>query len=127
VGWAIALCGLLGAAAAPLHAGGKRAVWPQWRGPSRGGHVTGPAWPDRLRGDALQPLWRVELGPGYSGPVVAADRVFVTETRDKSVEVVRALDRDTGKELWRVQWKGAITVPPYARGRPRGASADRTH
>jgi outer membrane protein assembly factor BamB len=46
---------------------------------------------------------------------VAPDRVFVTETRDKSDEVVRALDRDTGKELWRAQWKGAITVPAVAR------------
>jgi outer membrane protein assembly factor BamB len=41
--------------------------------------------------------------------------VFVVETKDKTFEVVRALDRDTGKELWRTQWKGAITVPPYAR------------
>jgi outer membrane protein assembly factor BamB len=60
-------------------------------------------------------LWRVELGPGYSGPVVAADRVFVTETRDKGREVVRALDRRTGSELWRAQWEGAVTVPSYAR------------
>jgi outer membrane protein assembly factor BamB len=113
--WGLAVCGLLGTAAAPPRAEGQRAVWPQWRGPSRDGHVAGPGWPDRLRGAALKRLWRVELGPGYSGPVVAADRVFVTETRDKSVEVVRALDRDTGKGLWKAEWKGAVTVPAYAR------------
>src|SRR5712691_564272 len=78
-------------------------TWPQWRGPSRDGQVAGPAWPASLQGDALKLLWRVELGPGYSGPIVAPDRVFTAETRDKTHEMIRALDRQTGKELWRVQ------------------------
>src|SRR5262249_36102814 len=43
------------------------------------------------------------------------DRVFVTESQDRSREVVRALDRRTGKELWRTEWKGTISVPSYAR------------
>jgi outer membrane protein assembly factor BamB len=90
--------------------------WPQWRGPSRDGLVGGPAWPGTLKDDALKLLWRVPLGPSYSGPIVAADRVFVTETRDKAVEIVRALDRASGKELWQAQWKGAVTVPSYAAG-----------
>jgi outer membrane protein assembly factor BamB len=89
--------------------------WPQWRGPSRDGKVDGPNWPEHLQGQALQLLWRVELGPSYSGPIITPDRVFVTETRDKREEVVRALDRKTGKELWQVHWKGAVTVPAYAR------------
>ena len=69
-----------------------------------------------MQGDALEKVWRVELGAGYSGPVVASDRVFVVETKDNEHEAVRALDRKTGKELWRAEWKGAITVPGYARG-----------
>src|ERR1022692_1968269 len=85
-------------------AGEKAAIWPQWRGPTRDGQVTGPAWPATLKGKALKLLWRIELGPSYSGPIVAADRVFVTETREKTHEVVRALDRATGKELWRKEW-----------------------
>jgi glucose dehydrogenase len=40
----------------------------------------------------------------------------VTKTRDKEEEVVRALDRRTGKEIWQAHWKGAVTVPAYARG-----------
>jgi outer membrane protein assembly factor BamB len=103
-------------AAAGAQSAEPRPVWPQWRGPSRDGKVEGPAWPERLQGKALKLLWRVELGPSYSGPIVAPDRVFVTETRDKTDEVVRALDRTTGKELWQVHWKGAVTVPAYARG-----------
>lgn len=89
--------------------------WNQWRGPSRDGQVTGPEWPDRLSDNYLQPSWRVILGPSYSGPVVSAEAVFVTETKDKSTEIVRALARATGKELWKVEWQGAISVPFFAK------------
>jgi outer membrane protein assembly factor BamB len=109
---AIMVFAFVGFGAASLQAGDD---WPQWRGPTRDGQVTGKAWPTSLQGEHLQRLWRVELGPSYSGPIVAADRVFVTETRDKSEEVVRALDRQTGKELWRTAWKGAMTVPFFAK------------
>jgi outer membrane protein assembly factor BamB len=47
---------------------------------------------------------------------VIGERVFVTETRDKTTEVIRALDRATGRELWKASWPGAVTVPSYARG-----------
>lgn len=98
-------------------AAGPAPDWPQWRGPARDGHVAGPAWPATLSGDALAPVWRVKLGPGYSGPIVSADAVFVTETKDKSVEVVRALDRRTGRELWSHSWEGAMSVPFFAKSR----------
>jgi len=86
-------------------------VWPQWRGPSRDGQWIGPAWPDRLTTYSLKLLWRVPLGPSYSGPIVTEDLVFTTETKNKQSEVVYALDRKTGKERWRAEWKGAMTVP----------------
>jgi outer membrane protein assembly factor BamB len=40
--------------------------------------------------------------------------VFVTGTKDKKTEVVTALDRSTGKEVWRVEWPGAMSVPFFA-------------
>ncbi len=90
-------------------------VWPQWRGPTRDGVVTGPEWPDKLEGDSLKQLWRIEkLGPSYSGPIVAEDRVFITQTVDKKTELVTAHDRKTGKELWKTSWEGSITVPFFA-------------
>lgn len=54
------------------------------------------------------------LGPSYSGPIVSQTAVFTTETEKKEREVVRALDRKTGKELWRVEWNGSLTVPFFA-------------
>jgi outer membrane protein assembly factor BamB len=91
------------------------ADWPQWRGPNRDGQFNGPAWPEKLDTNHLQRAWRVELGSSYSGPIVSGDRVFTTESKDKKFEVVTAFDRKTGKELWRAQWEGAMTVPFFAK------------
>ncbi len=89
--------------------------WPQWRGPSRDGQVPmRPAWPDQVDEKTLVQKWRAELGPSYSGPIVAADRVFVTETRGKKTEVVQALSRADGKVLWTAEWPGAMSVPFFA-------------
>lgn len=88
--------------------------WPQWRGPSRDSRISNaPPWPDDLA--QLSREWRVDLGPSYSGPIVWEKRVFVTETEAKQDEVVRALDRATGRELWRTQWSGALSVPFFAK------------
>jgi len=102
---------------APL--GATEPGWTQWRGPGRDGFVAATAWPDGLAPERLATRWRTPLGPSYSGPVLAplADgrtAVIVTETRDKSTEHVRALDRATGKELWHVEWEGAMSVPFFA-------------
>lgn len=76
--------------------------------------MTGPAWPDKLGSDQLKETWRVELGPSYSGPIVARDRVFTTETKDDRYEVASAFDRTSGRLLWRNQWNGAMNVPFFA-------------
>ena len=89
-------------------------IWPQWRGPTRDGQVTGQKWPDRLERGSLRQLWSVPLGPSYSGPIVTDKLVFTTETKNKESEVVLALDRKTGKERWRAEWEGAMTVPFFA-------------
>jgi outer membrane protein assembly factor BamB len=93
-----------------------RSTWPQWRGPARDGMVAGPAWPAALTG-AVKQTWSLPLAPSYSGPIVSADTVFVTETRGKTTEVVRALDRATGAVRWTAEWSGAVSVPFYAKSR----------
>lgn len=87
--------------------------WMQWRGPHRDGRVAGQAWPQDF--GKLQTVWEVELGPSYSGPIVLGDRVFVTETKESKFEVVKALDRLTGKVLWETQWEGSMSVPFFAK------------
>ena len=83
------------------------ADWNQWRGPNRNGQISGTlGWPSSLDDTRLKREWRISLGSSYSGPIVVGSRVFVTGTRNKSHEVVRALDRTSGKELWKVEWRG---------------------
>lgn len=110
-GWACAA-----AAVAPV--GRSAAVesgagWPQWRGPSRDSQVHGEPWPG-IGPEQLKKSWRIEMGPSYSTPIVSGPRVFVTETRDKRDEVVTALDRESGKQLWQADWRGAMRVPFFA-------------
>ncbi len=97
-----------------VKAWGESPAWPQWRGPNRDGQISGSDWPEKLDTNHLRQVWRVELGPSYSGPIVGADRVFTTESKDKKIEVVTAFDRSTGKQLWRRQWEGAMSVPFFA-------------
>lgn len=77
--------------------------WPQWRGPHRDGvwHETGilQSFPP----EGLKVLWRVPVGVGFSSPVVAQGRVYVTDshvTRTNVRENVRCLDAATGKTIW---------------------------
>jgi len=102
--------------AAPTAYGGEsiRTNWPQWRGPDRNSLIVSAApWPKDLSN--LNRRWRVELEQGYSGPIVWEDRVFVCETHAATDEIVRALDRATGREIWRASWKGSMSVPFFAK------------
>jgi len=88
-------------------------TWPQWRGPARDGFVAGiSAWPENL--DAVAPVWSNPIAEGYSGPVVSETRVFTVETKDKQHEIVRAFDRENGKQVWEHQWEGSMKVPFFA-------------
>lgn len=89
-------------------------TWTQWRGPHRDGRYEGPIWPDGLGEDRLKLIWSTELGEGYATPIVSSDRVFTVETRNEKQEVVRAFDRESGKEVWQRAWDGAMTVPFFA-------------
>jgi outer membrane protein assembly factor BamB len=89
------------------------ASWPCWRGPSRDGQSPTNAWP--LDFKSLEKLWSVELGDSYSGPIVADNRVFTTESIDGRDEALTALDVQTGQQLWKRSWPGAMSVPFFAK------------
>ncbi|MGF1583380.1 MAG: PQQ-binding-like beta-propeller repeat protein [Gemmataceae bacterium] len=93
-----------------------KTVWPQWRGPTRDGQVRSQKpWPTKLSQEFLKLKWQVKLRPSYSSPIVTADRIFVTETIKPGREGVVALDRNTGKQLWKSTWIGGMAVPSYAK------------
>ncbi len=53
-----------------------RLTWPQWRGPTRDAKYSGPKWPPAVDAKSLTRLWKVKLGPSYSGPIVSPDIVY---------------------------------------------------
>ena len=92
-------------------------IWSQWRGPNRDGMVAkGSAdWPQSLDDSNFTQVWRKELAPSYSGPILSKKLVFTTETRDRASEWVTAYDRKTGKMQWETSWNGAMQVPFFAK------------
>ena len=73
--------------------------WNQWRGSNRDAVVTGKAWPNDLKASHFALKWSVKMGSSYSGPIMDGKTIYVTESSGDN-EVVRALDRTTGKEKW---------------------------
>lgn len=102
----LALGGLL-----PAHAQQRSPDWPQWRGANRDGAATfsaPPAWPD-----TLNLKWKVDVGIGYSAPIIAGDRVFAF-SRQGEDEVMRALDAASGKVVWETKYNATYKANPAA-------------
>lgn len=74
---------------------------------------------DTIPPDGLPLVWRTPVRGGYSGPTVAAGRVFLTDYAD-GVERLAAFDESTGRQLWQHTWKADYRGIEYATG-PRAA------
>jgi outer membrane protein assembly factor BamB len=73
--------------------------WLQFRGPNGTGVADGTALPSQF-GATKNLAWKTLIPFGRSSPVVTADRVFLTASEGDKL-VTLALDRKTGKLLWR--------------------------
>jgi outer membrane protein assembly factor BamB len=104
---------IVGASAAPPPAN-----WAQWRGPDRAGRVpaamTPASWPPQL-----QKGWSVEIGEGYSSPIVADGRAFLIARRDPD-ELVTAIDVAGGKVVWEQSYSAPFAKNPYATTMAKG-------
>jgi outer membrane protein assembly factor BamB len=76
--------------------------WMQFRGPNGSGVSMTTGLPTEF-GPNKNVVWKTELPPGHSSPVLTADRIFVTaHSKEKDIHklFVICLDRQTGKLLW---------------------------
>src|SRR5262245_39597621 len=72
--------------------------WPQFGGPARNGVSGETKWSSEGK---REPLWRVQIGLGYSSVAVRDKRVYTLGfDKDLNQDVVFCLDAATGKELW---------------------------
>ena len=90
--------------------------WPQWRGISRDGKVTGfkaPAtWPTELT-----QVWKINVGWGDGTPVLSGGKMYLL-TRQGTDEVIMCLDAATGKELWKNSYAATAVAGPSASAHP---------
>jgi len=96
--------------------------WPGWGGPSRNGVSSETGWSVK---SAEEPLWRAQVGLGYSSVAVQGKRLFTLGyDKDTELDVLRCLDAQTGEELWVHTWPaklmdlyhggGTLTTPTLA-------------
>ncbi|MFN7334094.1 MAG: PQQ-binding-like beta-propeller repeat protein, partial [bacterium] len=107
--------------------------WPQWNGPNRDGRLASSEGLKAIPKEGLPLLWKQSIGLGYSGPVAASGRVFVSDYELASGKITNnpgTRDRLTGKERLRcfdgksgdLLWEHAYDRP-YALSYPGGPRA----
>ncbi len=82
----------------------RAADWPQLHGPARDGHSAETKlnwnWPK----SGPKVAWKLDIGSGWAGPVVAGERLVVFH-RTGDEEHVLCLDPATGKEKWKHSYR----------------------
>lgn len=80
-----------------VHAAGTD--WPQWLGPKRDGHAAAGALSLTKLPASPTPAWKINIGGGFSSPVVSGDTVVIMAGRGEE-EVAFGLNAADGKERW---------------------------
>src|SRR5262245_20350993 len=79
------------------------ADWPQWLGKNRDGATEEKVAPWKK---PLKELWKVKVGEGHSGPIVADGKVFLhTRVPGNDVEELTAFSVEKGDVLWQKSYK----------------------
>ena len=96
--------------------------WPRWRGPSGQGVVEEGEYPDTWS-DTTNVLWKTTVpGTGHSSPIVWADRIFLTTSRNRGQRVsILSFRRSDGELLWETD--APEGRPEYTHGKNSPASA----
>jgi outer membrane protein assembly factor BamB len=115
----LSVSGAIAASAPPAPPEGRD--WPQWRGAQRDGIWRETGLVEKFAGETIPLRWTVPIGAGYSGPTVAAGRVYVMDyTKETSSERVLCLDWKTGATLWEVSYQCSYERFTYEAG-PRAS------
>ena len=95
----------------PVHAQPGTNEWPQFRGPNGTGVAEAVALPAEFS-SKKNLVWKTVVPFARSSPIVTADRIFLTASEGDKL-ITLALDRKTGKEVWRREVVRARHMPIY--------------
>ncbi|MBI1358091.1 MAG: PQQ-binding-like beta-propeller repeat protein [Acidobacteria bacterium] len=84
--------------------------WPQLRGPDGSGLCPSCSHLPTEFGPGKNVLWKTDLPPGKSSPVLVGDRIFLTASDGEEL-VTLCLDRPTGAVRWRSSVRAARHEP----------------
>jgi len=102
--------------------------WPQWRGPNRAAVWTESGIVEKLPNTGLKVLWRAPIALGYSSPVIAAGRVYLSDAEVKKPivrERVHCREADSGKVCWTYSYE--TPAPDWFSRKARRAGLGDTH
>jgi outer membrane protein assembly factor BamB len=100
--------------------------WPQWRGPNRDGVWSETGIRETFPSGGLKVRWRAAVGHGFSSPVVAKGRVYVTDSqleRPRARERVLCFEEATGKPLWNYSYEVSFPDWAFTPGQEKGPNA----
>lgn len=89
--------------------------WPQWRGPNRDGVWNETGIMETFPAGGLKISWRAPVGRGWSSPVVAQGRVYLTDVqvmRPTAQERVLCFAEADGQLLWSHEY--GVAYPDWA-------------
>jgi len=90
----------------PCHA----ADWPRLGGQADGislEHGLARSWPP----EGPREVWAVEVGEGFAGPAVYGRQVFLLDRSPHRQDVLRCLELNSGRELWRFAYDAPGDLP----------------
>lgn len=103
--------------------------WPQFLGPNRDGRSSEKGLAESWPKSGPQVVWRRPVGHGYSGPVVAGERVIVFH-QPEGDELLECLHSATGERAWALgypcDYPGGYGTGPGPRATP-SIVADRVY
>jgi outer membrane protein assembly factor BamB len=121
---ALALLSLLGVT---LALAARAKDWPQWRGLNRDGVWSETGVGETFPTNGLKVRWRAPVGYGYSSPIVAQGRVYVTDSQldkqPKARERVLCFDEESGKSLWTNSHEVIFPDWAFTPGQEKGPNA----
>ncbi|HXK02249.1 MAG TPA: pyrrolo-quinoline quinone, partial [Verrucomicrobiae bacterium] len=82
-----------------LLAGTASGQWDRFRGPNGSGVSDSTGLPVEF-GPARNLVWRLELPPGHSSPVIGGHRIYVTAVEHDQLYTI-CVERESGRILWK--------------------------